>query len=62
MSIPKFLSTTSKLSSTLFNCSFVYKLVVDKSLVDVGKSSLQMNLEVGESSPVDENYLFPFHF
>jgi len=61
MSIPKFLSI-SELSSTSFNLSFVYQLVVDESLVDVGKSSLQMNLEVGESSPVDENYLFPFHF
>jgi len=37
MSIPKFLSTTSELSSTLFDWAFVYKLVIDKSLVDVGK-------------------------
>ena len=46
MSIPKFLST-------LFNWSFVYKLVVDESLVDEGKSSFQMSLDVGENSPVD---------
>ena len=49
MSIPKFLSTTSELSSTLYNWAFVYKLVIDESLVDVGKSSSQMNLEVGEN-------------
>ena len=48
MSIPKFLSI-SELLSTSFNLSFVYQLVVDESLVDVGKSSLQMNLEVGEN-------------
>ena len=55
MSIPKFLST-------LFNWSFVYKLVVNESLVEVDKSSSQMSLKVGKNSPVDENYLFPFHF
>ena len=52
MSIPKFLSI-SELSSTLFNWSFVYKLVVDESLVEEGKSSFQMSLDVGENSPVD---------
>ena len=41
---------------------FVYKPVVDECLVDVGKSSSQMSLEVGESLPVDENYLFPLHY
>jgi len=61
MSIPKFLSI-SELSFTLFDWSFVYKFVVDESLVDVGISSLQMNLKVGENSSVGENYLFPFHF
>jgi len=66
MSMPKFLST-SELSSTLLTDLLstnqaCYKLAVDESLVDVGKSSSQMSLEVGKSSPVDENYLFPFHF
>ena len=49
-------------STTLFDWAFVYKLVVNESLVDVGESSSQMSLKVGENSTVDENYLFPFHF
>jgi len=46
MSIPKFLSTTSELSSTLLTDLFstnqaYYKLAVDESLVDVDISSSQ---------------------
>jgi len=50
MSKPKFLSTP-ELSFISFNWFFVYKIVVDVSLVDVG-----------ESLHLDENYLFPFIF